>query len=508
MNQRFFLTCIVILNSNQFIIPALSANNCINNFERRSCIDSFIAPDVIIKKPAAQVSISNNALFGLAAINGVKPGINNRILLIGQTNPQENGLWLAQLGAWIRPSDFYTGAQAGRSFIQIIVMPADSTTDFQWICTSPTSIIDTNAITFAPCNYSDQLTAANVGTGTAQFFRDKTGNTLNFKTLAVGAHLALVNNTNDIVLSADAAASSSANTIVARDVLGNFSAGTISANLIGNVTGNLNGNATTATSAITATNFTGSLSGNVTGTQGATVVAFVGSQSASNIVGATIAANAATSSNTANAIVKRDASGNFNTGTITANLTGAASLNVLKTGDTMTGVLTLPNGSVSAPSLNFTGSTTSGISLVDGSLSFDTTGTERLKVGSSVIVNVPLLLKSVLNIQATQTVVPTNNGSITVAGTTGLLLLKHTANITNFTIHFPPNPVDGQLFTILLGTSNTISLINAGGTGGASVINAITSLNPGSALAAATNGTSVTYFYSSVANSWYRFLRG
>ena len=60
---------------------------------------------------------------------------------------------------------------------------------------------------------------------------------------------------------------------------GNFSAGTITANLSGNAT-----TATTATTAITATtatNFTGSLVGDVTGTQSATVVSIVGGQSAS-----------------------------------------------------------------------------------------------------------------------------------------------------------------------------------------------------------------------------------
>ncbi len=51
------------------------------------------------------------------------------------------------------------------------------------------------------------------------------------------------------------------------------------------------------------------------------------------------------STNTANAIVQRDGSGNFAAGTITANLTGnvtgSASNNVLKTGDTMSGALTM-----------------------------------------------------------------------------------------------------------------------------------------------------------------------
>jgi hypothetical protein len=52
-------------------------------------------------------------------------------------------------------------------------------------------------------------------------------------------------------------------------------------------------------------------------------------------------ATTATNLNTANAIVARDASGNFSAGTITAALTGAASSNVLKAGDTMTGKLNL-----------------------------------------------------------------------------------------------------------------------------------------------------------------------
>ena len=47
------------------------------------------------------------------------------------------------------------------------------------------------------------------------------------------------------------------------------------------------------------------------------------------------------STNTGNYAVQRDASGNFSAGTITANLTGSASLNVLKTGDTMTGALSI-----------------------------------------------------------------------------------------------------------------------------------------------------------------------
>jgi len=158
---------------------------------------------------------------------------------------------------------------------------------------------------------SGSTTGANVGSGTGLIFRDKTGNNINFKTLINGAHFTLTNNTNDITLATDATSANTANTIVARDGSGNFSAGTITANLIGN--------ASTATTATTATNFTGSLSGDVTGTQGATAVSTVGGQTAANIAAATVLTNAATNVNTASAIVRRDASGNFVTNMITLN---------------------------------------------------------------------------------------------------------------------------------------------------------------------------------------------
>lgn len=83
------------------------------------------------------------------------------------------------------------------------------------------------------------------------------------------------------------------------------------------------------------------LAGDVTGAASSNTVATVGGSTASAVNAATVLANAATSANTASAIVKRDSSGNFTAGTITGSLTGAASLNVLKAGDTMSGALAM-----------------------------------------------------------------------------------------------------------------------------------------------------------------------
>ena len=106
-----------------------------------------------------------------------------------------------------------------------------------------------------------------------------------------------------------ATSANTASTIALRDAGGNFSAGTITANLTGNASGS-------------SSSFTGSLSGDVTGHQGSTVVALVGGSSASAVNTATLTVSSATSTNTPSTLVKRDSSGNFSAGTITAGLTG------------------------------------------------------------------------------------------------------------------------------------------------------------------------------------------
>src|SRR5205807_653504 len=110
----------------------------------------------------------------------------------------------------------------------------------------------------------------------------------------IDTKLATISTAGKVANSATTATSANtANALVLRDALGNFSAGTITANVIG--------------SATTATNFTGSLSGDVTETQSATVVSSVGGQAAANVASGTVLANAATFANTANALVRRDA---------------------------------------------------------------------------------------------------------------------------------------------------------------------------------------------------------
>ncbi len=93
-------------------------------------------------------------------------------------------------------------------------------------------------------------------------------------------------------LANDATATNTADQIVKRDGSGNFSAGTITANLSG-----------------TATNFSGNLAGDVTGPQGTTVVAFVAGQTAADVAAATVEVMDAVSAPTVSTLIIRDAAG-------------------------------------------------------------------------------------------------------------------------------------------------------------------------------------------------------
>lgn len=145
-------------------------------------------------------------------------------------------------------------------------------------------------------------------------------------------------------------------------------------------------------------------------------------------------ATSATSSNTGPSIVLRDASGNFASGDITANnfigpLTGAASANVLKAGDVMTGALTVIDGTAGAPSINFTTASTAGIFSSSGSFSVATTGTARLVVSSSGTVTLS-------NLSSTGVVHNSNTG------------LLSTSLITNSDVDPAAAIVDTKLATI------------------------------------------------------------
>lgn len=131
--------------------------------------------------------------------------------------------------------------------------------------TNKTIVVANNTVTTAA---SGNLTATELNAALAELQLDIDNRATSAQYASVAGNLNV--HMLDTATAHGATSTNSASKIVMRDSSGNFSAGTITANLSGNAS--TASSATTATTAGTATNFSGSLSGDVTGTQGATTV--------------------------------------------------------------------------------------------------------------------------------------------------------------------------------------------------------------------------------------------
>ena len=258
---------------------------------------------------------------GAALVITVPAGITVMVTCIGTTLTTAAD-WEAGL------TDFstYTGTGA--------VVLATSPTLVTPALGTPASGVLTNCTGYTAGNISGTINLTTQVTGVLPIANGGTNSTATATAGGIGygtgtAHAYTVAGTSGQVLTSAAAGvptwttATSANTasaIVQRDASGNFTAGTITAALTGN--------ASTATSATTATNVAGGVAGAVhyqsaVGTTGFSAAGTSGqvlTSTGTTAPGWTTAASA----NTASAIVQRDASGNFTAGTITAALSGNA----------------------------------------------------------------------------------------------------------------------------------------------------------------------------------------
>ena len=154
---------------------------------------------------------------------------------------------------------------------------------------------------------------------------------------------------------------STVSTLVKRDSSGNFSAGTITANLTGNVTGDVTGNITSSgTSTFTTIDVNG---GTIDGTS-------IGSTSASTITGTTITATSGFSGNL---------TGNV-TGNVTGDLTGNVTGNITSTGTSTFTTIDVNGGTIDAAVIGgtvaaaITGTTITASTGFSGNLTGNVTG--------------------------------------------------------------------------------------------------------------------------------------
>lgn len=186
-------------------------------------VDAAVDSEIVPKQAATVVSLLNTSTTGLTTIDGYAlSGASDRVMLVGQSDERQNGLWLPQTTEWTRPTDFAVGTAAGRAYV--LTLTGISMAGSSWLCSTTGSIIGTDPIEFVLFSMPGQTTAANAGSGEGKIFRDKTNLTINLKTLLKDGHIAISTKPETITLGTNDYSTPVANSIVSRNAGSSFSA--------------------------------------------------------------------------------------------------------------------------------------------------------------------------------------------------------------------------------------------------------------------------------------------
>ena len=120
-----------------------------------------VASGLSFKAPALVTTTGNITLSGLQTVDGVALVAGNRVLVKNQSNPAQNGIYVASSGAWNYASDGNVYADYPSAFL--FVEEGTTWAGSAWVCTSqPGGTLGTTPITFTQFSNNATYTA---GTG-------------------------------------------------------------------------------------------------------------------------------------------------------------------------------------------------------------------------------------------------------------------------------------------------------------------------------------------------------
>ncbi len=327
-------------------------------------VNTAISLGLSVKQPVIAVSVVpiTSPPTGLLTIDtSVLLVDGDRVLLVAQVNEIYNGAWIAHIGLWTRPTDFDNGDTAGTAYF--LVQMGTDYAGSSWVCSSPSSVIGTDPLTFSQFSSPQSATGINDDSVDAVIYKNSLGSTLHFYSLLndTNGYLTMTNTTNSVQFTINATSANTSNAIVARDSSGDFLANNINlstglivssgsfgspsirvgpvATGISSSAGNLQLSTAfgiglsiaSATGIVTLPSLTsvGIVHNSSSGVLSTSLIVNADIDPSAAIVDTKLAtistsnkvsnsATTATSANTASAIVARDGSGNFSAGVITA----------------------------------------------------------------------------------------------------------------------------------------------------------------------------------------------
>jgi hypothetical protein len=190
------------LNSHQIVglsTPVISANAATKGY-----VDALVA-GLAWKNAARVLSETNITLSGLQTIDGVVLAAGDRVLVKGQANPAQNGVYVAASTAWVRSADMDDPAEFPGTGLWVEEGNVFGNTG--WVCNTHAPVtVGTTAITFVQFNGATGIDAGiglskvgntlavNMGAGIVQLPSDQVG--IDLYDVASGAIIMTLNGTS------------------------------------------------------------------------------------------------------------------------------------------------------------------------------------------------------------------------------------------------------------------------------------------------------------------------
>jgi len=171
------------------VLQSASPTNA-SDVANKSYVDSLVQ-GVKWKQPVQAVAITNQDIsitLNTVAIDGVTLSLSQRVLLAGQTDAKQNGIYVVNAGAPTRATDMDIGGEFPSA--AVFVSAGTDYADTGWVCTNDSVVLATTNITFVQFTGLGSIVAGNGLTKTGNTLDVNVGNGIQITSDAVAVKLA------------------------------------------------------------------------------------------------------------------------------------------------------------------------------------------------------------------------------------------------------------------------------------------------------------------------------